>query len=415
MKNEVKFYVEKRKDKQTGELIDTNVPILLFYSFGGKRVQYYTGLRIDHISFFNGKEVVGGNKENAREINKELLRLKAKAHEIIDWARVNNHNLTTDLFKEKLRGDTASYGSGKNFLEALEEFYISSALTKTETTVRDLKATFNTFKVFSKDTRCRLDFSTITQEFYERFLQWCFHDKGYKNNYTGKLIKGLKTFLNWATEKGYNTNLEFRKKSFKKLREEPEIVFLTWEELMALFNAKFSSEERKFEDVRNMFCFSCFTGMRFSDVSALEKGNIFKDCIRYRVEKTEQSNTIPLNKYSIEIIKKYKNQRSSQFFPVYRLDEINDILKKVFKKLKFKRKIQQTHFQGAKAIKTVAPLHDVITFHISKKTFMTNFLAKGGTLLTAMSITGNKDFKTARRYYKVVDSLKSEEMKKVFG
>ncbi len=71
--------------------------------------------------------------------------------------------------------------------------------------------------------------------------------------------------------------------------------------------------------------------------------------------------------------------------------------------------------QGAKSIKITAPLSEVITFHISKKTFMTNFLAKGGSLLTAMSITGNKDFKTARRYYKVVDSLKSDEMAKVFG
>jgi len=46
---------------------------------------------------------------------------------------------------------------------------------------------------------------------------------------------------------------------------------------------------------------------------------------------------------------------------------------------------------------------------------MTNFLAKGGSLLTAMSITGNKDLKTARRYFKVVDSLKTDEMAKVFG
>lgn len=46
---------------------------------------------------------------------------------------------------------------------------------------------------------------------------------------------------------------------------------------------------------------------------------------------------------------------------------------------------------------------------------MTNFLAKGGNLVTAMAITGNTDMKTARRYYKVVDNTKSEEMKRVFG
>ncbi|PBQ32344.1 hypothetical protein CNR22_11365 [Sphingobacteriaceae bacterium] len=42
--------------------------------------------------------------------------------------------------------------------------------------------------------------------------------------------------MNWATEEGYNINLEFRKKAFKKLTEEPEIIYLTYEELMKLYN-----------------------------------------------------------------------------------------------------------------------------------------------------------------------------------
>ncbi len=37
------------------------------------------------------------------------------------------------------------------------------------------------------------------------------------------------------------------------------------------------------------------------------------------------------------------------------------------------------------------------------------------SVLTAMSITGNKDFKTAKRYYKAVDILKADEISKVFG
>ena len=44
---DIKFYLEKRKDKETGELLTENVTILLFYSFGGQRLQYYTGHRID--------------------------------------------------------------------------------------------------------------------------------------------------------------------------------------------------------------------------------------------------------------------------------------------------------------------------------------------------------------------------------
>jgi hypothetical protein len=46
---------------------------------------------------------------------------------------------------------------------------------------------------------------------------------------------------------------------------------------------------------------------------------------------------------------------------------------------------------------------------------MTKFLSKGGSLQTAMDFTGNKDYSTAKRYFKVVDELKAVEMMKVFG
>ena len=160
---------------------------------------------------------------------------------------------------------------------------------------------------------------------------------------------------------------------------------------------------------------ACFTGMRYSDILALKSENIQGDFIRYRVVKTGQSNMIPLNKYSKTIINRYKGKIGEKSLPVISEQNTNDYLKELFKKVKLNRKVQKVSFQGAKTTKITAPLSEIITFHISKKTFMTNFLAKGGSLLTAMSITGNKDFKTAKRYYKVVDSLKSDEMAKVFG
>jgi len=46
---------------------------------------------------------------------------------------------------------------------------------------------------------------------------------------------------------------------------------------------------------------------------------------------------------------------------------------------------------------------------------MTNFLAKGGSLSTAMSITSNKDLKTARRHDKLADTFKADAMARVFG
>ncbi len=414
MITEAKFYLEKRKDKETGKLILINVPILMFYSFEGKRLQYFTGYRVDSLQWDEKAMKVKKGFADAADINRELGKLKTKVEEIHDKSKALGQELSLDELREAMKGNYQLSKAKKKFSECLIEYLASSTLIKASSTMADIKSSFNRFTGFSKETGFKLEFKNITQEFYDSFLGYCFNEKDYKNAYTGKLIKDLKAFLNWATERDYNTNLDFRKKSFKKLTEEPEIIYLTYEELMTLFKYNLKKTEH-LEQVRDMFCFGCFTGMRFSDIAALAPEHIQKNFINYRVAKTNQSNMIPLNPYSQKILSKYKGKFGDKCLPVISQFQTNIYLKDLFRKVKLKRKVQQVNFQGAKRIAVTSPLCEVITFHISKKTFMTNFLAKGGSLITAMAITGNKDFKTAKRYFRVVDSLKSEEMAKVFG
>ncbi len=414
MKSEAKFYLEKRKDKESGKVMTNNVPIFLFFSFDGQRLQYYSGFRVDAAKWDEENMKVKKGFEEAADINRELGKLKTKVEDIYTKAKALDEELNIEEFRRRVKGEQEAPKCKKSFQECLTEYQDSSALTKTSGTMRAIKSTFNILKEFSKETGNILEFKNITQELYDNLLNYCFNEQDYKNAYTGKLIKDLKAFLNWATDKGYNTNLDFKKRSFKKLTEEPEIIFLTYDELILLYNYNFSSNPA-FDQVRDVFCFGCFTGMRYSDIASLAPEHIHKEFINYRIEKTRVNNTIPLNPFTKELLKKYKGKIPDRCLPVISEQNTNENLKKLFKKAKLTRKVQKINFQGAKQIKVTAPLHEVITFHMSKKTFMTNFLAKGGSLLTAMSITGNKDLKTARRYYKVVDTLKADEMQKVFG
>ncbi|MGQ0828310.1 MAG: tyrosine-type recombinase/integrase [Bacteroidota bacterium] len=410
---EVKFYLEKRKDKETGRLIDNNVPIFLFFSFNGQRLQYFTGFRIDMYKWDNEHHKIKKNYEEAAEINKELGKLKAKVENIYERAKALEIEPTVKYFREQLKKTNGTISSQKSFADCYNEFIEISKLTKGAGTVKSIKSSLNILQVFSKIAGVKLDFTNIDQDFYNSLLEYSFNVAKYRNNYTGKIIKDLKAFLNWATEQGYNTKLDFKKKSFKKLREEPEIIFLTYDELMKLYKLKL--KEKRLADIRDVFCFGCFTGMRYSDIAALSPENIHKEQIIYRIVKTGETNTIPLNIYTKEILKRHKGH-PEKCLPVISEQKTNLYLKELAKKkAKLKRPVQIVHFQGAKRINETIPLHEAITFHVSKKTFMTNFLAKGGSLLTAMSITGNKDLRTARRYYKVVDALKADEMKKVFG
>lgn len=409
---QVKFYLEKRKDA-SGTLITKDAPVFLFYSYGGKRLQYYTGIRVDKNSW-NAEKMIIEKHPEAKRHNDVLKRLKRWVDEIDDKAKALGESLSLEEFRARLKEKTGAptvKSSGKTFRELFEEFIEVSKLTKKATTVAGLKTCFNNLKDFSTKTRTALEFNTINQDFYNKLLDYCFTVKKYKNNNTGKIIKVLKSFLNWATEEGHNKNMEFKKKSFKKLQEAPEIIFLTYEELMNLYNKELKDE--RLQRIRDVFCFGCFTGMRYCDIAAMTRENIHSGQIVYRITKTDEVNAIPMNSHIRSILNKYKNDEKP--LPVTTEQKSNADLKDLATHLKLDRKIKITHFRGGERIVEISPLKNLITFHVSKKTFMTNFLARGGSLETAMAITGNKDYKTAKRYFKVVDSLKSEEMQRVFG
>ena len=413
--NEVKFYLEKRKDKKTGKLIILNVPLRLVFSYQGKRLEYFPGIRIDARKWDEDNMKARKGFDGYIQINNELNKLRTKIEDAVEKAKILKQEITIADLRNELKGNSSiTAKTSMSFKECLADYLESSRLTKTKGSMKAIESTFNILDNFSDETDLHLDFKNITQAFYDKFLDYCFNTKGYKNGYTGKLIKDLKAFLNWATDRGYNTNLDFRKKSFKKLTEEPEIIYLTFDELKLLYDFDLEGNTR-LEQIRDVFCFGCFTGMRYSDILALAPEHIHKDAIKYRIVKTGQNNTIPLNPYSKKILERYEGKIPDRCLPVVSEQKTNEYLKELFKKVKLNRKVQKISFQGAKSIKISSPLSEAITFHISKKTCMTNFLAKGGSLLTAMAITGNKDFKTARRYYKVVDSLKADEMAKVFG
>lgn len=410
---QVKFYLEKRRDKDSGKIIDQNVPIFLFYSIGnGQRLQHYTGQRIDKTKWDEKKMQAKGNSLEARDVNEELQRQRSLVEDAHRRARANDVLVSIPFFKDVLSGKEISGGkTRKEFVEAKDAYIEELALTRKPNTIKAVRSTLKHIVDFANETKLPLIFDGINMDFYNRFLDWCFNKKGYHNNHTGKLIKDLKAFLGWATDNGYNSNMDFRKKSFKRLGEETEIIFLKYDELMKLYNLKLESESQR--NIRDVFCFGCFTGLRFSDIRNLRPENVHGDMLIYRVIKTGENNTVPLNKYSKAILK--RNEGGELCLPVISEQKTNDYLKELLKQAEFNRKVQITHFKGAKRISASHPLHEVVTFHISKKTFMTNFLAKGGSLHTAMAITGNKSFKTAKRYFQVVDSLKQEEMKRVFG
>ena len=111
--------------------------------------------------------------------------------------------------------------------------------------------------------------------------------------------------------------------------------FLNKEELNLLVNAKMKNAQH--ELIRDLFVFSCFCGLSYSDVKNLTKDNLKTSFdshlwIITRRQKTNTDSSIRLLEVPKRIIEKYKGYtRDNRVFPVTSNGTCNAILKKIAK------------------------------------------------------------------------------------
>lgn len=186
-------------------------------------------------------------------------------------------------------------------------------------------------------------------------------------------------------------------RNFKMETEETEREYLTVEELEEIAKVVLPPEKQHLQKVMDMFCFSCYTGLRFSDVSALRKDSIIvEDNITklvLRMKKTNQDIKLPLSKLfngkGIEIINKYIEPDRNYIFDDITNQYANRCLKEIAK---------------------IANLDKLVTFHVSRHTTATVLLNKGMQMTTVQKVLGHKKLQTTQIYAKVMDKTIEREL-----
>ncbi len=186
--------------------------------------------------------------------------------------------------------------------------------------------------------------------------------------------------------------------------EQKDRGFLNKEELQLLINAKMKNAQ--YELVRDLFVFSCFCGLSYSDVKILTKDNIQISFdghlwIITRRQKTNTDSSIRLLEVPKRIIEKYKGYaRDNRVFPVPSNATCNKILKKIAEQC---------------AIKTR------LSYHVSRHTFGTLLtISQGVPIETVSRMMGHTNIKTTQIYAKITKekickrySLKKGEITKL--
>jgi integrase len=394
------FYLNANKADKKGR-----APIILQCDHRGQRFKYFTGEKIDPRYWSKSKtSYVKPSYNDDETLDNYLKGLVSKVEKIVRDAKTDDKTLTIDYIHRKFL-ETSNQKPDTSFLGLFDKYIAVSKITKTAGTIKNYENVKNALKAFNSEKGAVLEFELINNSFNEQYVDFLLTVKKFSNNTVGKHVKTLKSFLTWATENNYNRNLEYKK--FKVAREAIEIVYLTSEELDSLYNMKL--KDQTLDQARDLFCFGCFTGLRFSDIATIEKNNIFKDEIHVRTQKTKDLIIIPLIPKAAAILRKYKNK-----LPAFSNQKLNLHLKSLAKDAKINQNVAMQRYRGATREDSMSPKHKLITTHTARRTFITLSLEKGIRPEVVMAITGHKDYKTFKAYIKITDEVKKNELLKAW-
>jgi len=431
------FKLEKRKDKATGKLKEFNVPILVEFRFDNQRVIYPVGYRIDFEKWNFEEQRVKRNNFNkdlvtASVINMRINRIAEKLPKIYNEITELNEVVTAKLLINELniylnelennyQPIEASPEAQKSAIDYLQLFIDTEKEAKnwSVSTIKKIQ----TIKKHLSGYSPKLQFKDITATFLQKYVNYQRTVLNLNNTTNFKYLRLIIWFMNWATKKGYNTNLEYKKyeNKFKGVTTgdyQKNIVFLSWDELQHFNNIDLSNNKR-LEQIRDIYCFCCFTSLRYSDVKHLKKHDIKTDnngnyYLEILTVKTDDKLSIELNKYALAIYYKYKDieLKDNRLFPVLSNQKYNEYLKEVAKLAGLNNKETFIEYRGNERIEQTFEKWELITTHTARKTFIINALYLGIQPDIIRSWTGHKDHKTMELYTKIVSEQKRISMNK---
>ena len=402
----MKLTFELRKEKIT---LDGLIPIQVIIRSGGVRIRKNTGYSTKE-NYWNGSRVKPGIKKennNYQNINEELQKIEARVSDIFLFLRANKLEFSKELFLEKFDSkEEVVISTEYDFFKCFDEYIEKGKFVKTPNTIKGQITVKNYLKFFEQEKGFLILFDNINDLFFETLRDYSYELKKVKQNYFCKIIKVLKSFLNWATEKKYNENRDFEK--FKASDHDIDIVYLTFEELMKLYKKDLESD--KLSQVRDFYCMGCFTGLRYSDLSKLHLANISDDHIVISIQKTKtQNHAIKLNKYAKEILKKYKGTIYEPL-PVISSQKFNDYIKDCCEIAEITQPFTSHWFVGNKKLSLTQPKCKFITSHTARKTFITNSLLLGMEPKAIKKIANIKKDAVLDKYMKVTEAFTDKQM-----
>jgi site-specific recombinase XerD len=388
------FYTKRAKAAANGL-----VPIYTRITINGKRFEQSTNRFVEISKWSTEGNKMKGTSEEARLINNHLDLLKNQIRDAEMELIHKKTPVTIETIKSKLLGiDERArmlvpifQDHNNKIKELIGKEYAPGTLERYTTSLKHT-IEFMQWKYNISD----IDITKIDHAFVTDYEFWLRSVRNCANNTAVKYLKNFNKIIKLCLANDWLDKNPFA--NYKSKVKEVDRVYLTEEEIQSIIEKDFKTERLSL--VRDIFLFSCFTGLAYIDVKNLTKSHISygidgEKWIFTHRQKTESASKIPILPVTQMIIDKYENHpqcnNEDKLLPILSNQKMNAYLKE---------------------IATVCEIEKELTFHIARHTFATTVTLTNGVPIESVSkMLGHKNLRTTQHYAKVLDRKVSEDMK----
>ena len=387
----VSFFVQAKRADQHG-----NAPIFGRIAIGRSRADFSAKLKAPLALWDSRKQRLLGKSHIAVSLNRKLNECIALIHtryrELCERGEVVSASQLRDAYQGQMQEEGFLLKNFEAYLEQIQERIGVDRALKTFK-LRSYQLSVLREYVQKRYKLKEITLSQLDKAFIEGFEYYLSIDRGLKPSTIASTLSTLQSIVLQAVRRGYLDLNPFMGYSYDRPKGEPRSI--TRAELQALIALEIAWENYRI--VRDLFVFSCFTGLAISDVRNLREEQVVieegKLWIKGRRQKTKTPYRVQVLPPAFTMIERYRGKRAGFVFDVPTEDVILNGMHYLRKQLQMDR-----------------PL----TFHMARHTFASLItLSSGVPLETVSQMLGHSDLRTTQIYAQVSSERIRQDMQRV--
>lgn len=390
------FYINRQKTKADGK-----TAILCRITIDGKSAAITTGEECNP-SEWNSKQGLTTDRKS----NQRLHDVEKAYRDIL----VRDGVVSAELIKNRLQGiadnPTTLLGMSRAELQSVRE---SVSRSSAESTYHNLSHSDKNLREFVEDKGLQdMPISTITEDLFEEY-RFFLKKRGLKGSTINNNLCWLSRLMFRAVSKRIIRCNPFEYTKYEK--EENKIRFLQKSEILKLMAMKMNDWEA--EQARQMFVFSCFTGLAIADMEQLQYKHILtaadgRKYIRKERQKTKVEFIVPLHPIAEAIIRHCLEEQEE--------NGEQQAVKEKGETLIFPRECSRSMIDSRLSIVGKAcGIKERLSFHMARHTFGTMTLSAGIPIESIAKMMGHASISSTQIYAQVTDKKISEDMDRLIA